>query len=139
MTDCKDCKAENKINSRPATPPGPRCATHHRERKKQVRSSARARRLWDQHQMTTEQYQALYEAQGGVCYICGVATGKTKMLAVDHDHGCTAGHDPKKSCPKCWRGLLCGPCNFDLLGRYSPDALVRALAYLTNPPARRAS
>jgi hypothetical protein len=38
------------------------------------------------------EYRALYRAQGGVCYVCRVATGPTKknpnarFLGVDHDH-----------------------------------------------------
>lgn len=70
------------------------------------------------------QYWKLYEAQGGVCAICGVATGKARRLAVDHDH--RTGEV---------RGLCCGPCNL-MLGRLGTQALVRALNYLLDPPAR---
>lgn len=71
-------------------------------------------------------YAALYEAQGGRCAICQWATGRTKRLAVDHDH--VTGEV---------RGLLCGPCN-QTIGRLrdAPDAFDRAAAYLRNPPAR---
>ncbi len=31
-------------------------------------------------------YWALYEFQGGKCYVCQVATGKKRRLAVDHEH-----------------------------------------------------
>ena len=34
------------------------------------------------------------------------------------------------------RGLLCGPCN-QMIGRYSVDALTRAIDYRRNPPAPR--
>lgn len=78
-------------------------------------------------------YQRLYEAQGGRCAICQRATGKTKRLAVDHDHACCPG---KTSCGLCVRGLLCGPCN-QTIGRLPMGSLERALAYLTNPPAHR--
>jgi hypothetical protein len=34
------------------------------------------------------------------------------------------------------RGLLCGPHNYELVGRYAGD-LHDAIAYLQDPPARR--
>jgi hypothetical protein len=70
----------------------------------------------------------LYEAQGGRCYICQRATGARRRLAVDHNHATGE-----------VRGLLCKPCNRDVLGhlRDNTEALQRAIDYLTNPPARR--
>ncbi len=72
-------------------------------------------------------YAALYAAQGGRCAICQWATGRTKRLAVDHDH--QTGEV---------RGLLCGPCN-QTIGRLrdAAEAFDRAAEYLRNPPARR--
>lgn len=103
---------------------------------------ARRARLKKVHHMTLEQYDALYEFQGGKCYLCQWATGKSKSLAVDHDHKRAAemcDHDPdKESCINCWRGLLCMTCN-KLFGR-ARDAIAffrRGIEYLTNPPARR--
>jgi recombination endonuclease VII len=71
-------------------------------------------------------YRLLYEAQGGVCYICRRSKGTTKRLAVDHDH--RTGRV---------RGLICKPCNW-LLGhsRDDPEMFTRAREYLLNPPAR---
>lgn len=86
--------------------------------------------------LTPEDYWSTYSFQAGKCAICCRATGRTKRLAVDHDHKCpTGGHDPKMGCPDCVRGLLCGPCN-KLLGqlRDSPEALERAARYLREPP-----
>lgn len=82
-------------------------------------------------------YDALKEAQGGVCAICRRATGATRKLSVDHDHRCCNG---PVSCGRCVRGLLCRPCN-DMLGhmRDDPDAFVRAVVYLRNPPAQEAA
>lgn len=79
--------------------------------------------------ITSEQYWALYEAQGGVCAICQRAKGTARRkLSVDHNH--KTGEV---------RGLLCGPCNRDVLGhlRDDPAALRRGADYLENPPARR--
>jgi hypothetical protein len=74
--------------------------------------------------ITLEQYQALGEAQGWVCALCGepetrLASGKNtdgkrvQSLSVDHDHSCCPG---SRSCGKCIRGLLCAHCNW-LVGR----------------------
>lgn len=87
--------------------------------------------------MKPGQYMQLYEAQGGKCWICRVATGKTKRLAPDHDHNCIAGHPRDKACKLCLRGLLCGPCNFMVIGRLDPAGLQRAYWYLLDPPAPR--
>lgn len=76
--------------------------------------------------ITPAQYLDMLEAQGGVCAICehpekGVArNGRTKALAVDHDH---ATGDV--------RGLLCANCNKGIgnLGD-SPERLMSGAAYL---------
>ena len=47
---------------------------------------------------------AEYEALGNACRVCGSADDQV----VDHDHACCP---DKRSCGKCVRGLLCGPCN----------------------------
>jgi hypothetical protein len=73
-------------------------------------------------------YERLYESQGFRCAITGCrATGKTKRLAVDHDH--KTGEV---------RGLLCGPHN-QLIGynRDNPEAFRSLADYLESPPARR--
>jgi hypothetical protein len=80
--------------------------------------------------LTREQYDALLDAQGGGCAICGTtqAGNRGRMLNVDHDHACCAGH---KSCGQCVRGLLCARCNVGL-GAFqdNPDRMVAAAAYL---------
>lgn len=131
---CKDCPP----GSRRAAPhPGPRCATHHRERKRAVSQAAHARRVSTVYGITPEQYAELYAAQGGRCWVCRRATGKAKRLAVEHDHGCTAGHAPEVGCPQCVTGLACGRCNQDVLGRLGRDpAVYEAIAAaLRRPPA----
>lgn len=79
---CKDCDG----GARPAPHPGPRCVTHHRARKKALREAAHGRWILKTYGITSGQYEALYEAQGGSCYICCRAKGVTKKLSVDHDH-----------------------------------------------------
>lgn len=135
---CKDCLAEGVATKRPTVPgaPGPRCATHHRRERVRVARRAAERRVEAAFEMPPALYDTLYAAQGGRCWICRIATGKAKRLAVDHDHNCTAGHPPEMGCPQCWRGLLCGRCN-QLVAWFTPEQLLRAIRYLANPPARR--
>jgi|SRR5690242_2009491 len=103
---------------------------------------ARERRLERVHHMTIQQYEDLKDYQGGVCYLCRWAKGKTKALAVDHDHKraeAMCNHDPhKESCINCWRGLLCSACNGILrTARDTVEFFKRGIEYLTRPPARR--
>lgn len=70
--------------------------------------------------ITIDEYQTLYDAQGGVCALCRLPEQIKTMLAVDHDH------ETGKV-----RGLLCFRCN-TALGAFgdSVDGLKRAIAYL---------
>lgn len=83
--------------------------------------------------LTLDQYDALYQSQGGVCAICGRVNANGYRLSIDHDHACCAG----KSCGKCVRGLLCGKCNLTL-GNAEDEAerLRRAADYLDQWNAR---
>lgn len=78
------------------------------------------------------EYRALYRAQGGRCYVCRKASGKSRRLGVDHDH--LTGEV---------RGLVCTgslsamTCN-RLIAIYSRAALLRAAAMLSDPPPARA-
>jgi hypothetical protein len=104
--------------------------------------TARKARLLKVHHMTLEQYEGLKDFQGGKCYMCQWATGKSRSLAVDHDHNRAkemCDHDPHtESCINCWRGLLCSACNGILrTARDTIEFFKRGIDYLTNPPARR--
>jgi hypothetical protein len=138
---CVDCAKlpddERPARPRPATHGGPRsrrCTTHHRALRAGRKTSSWAGRLMRVHGMTEEQYWSMYEAQGRKCALprCR-ATGKTRKLAVDHDHDYArrhCSHDPdRESCSACWRGLCCYPHNFELLGKFAGD-LEDALTYL---------
>jgi hypothetical protein len=79
--------------------------------------------------MTWGQYQALLDAQGGGCAVCGQTCASGRLLAVDHDHSCCP--ENSRSCVRCVRGLLCGGCNQGL-GKFrdDPRLLAEAAAYL---------
>lgn len=131
---CKECRAGG--NPRPASFPGPRCYTHHKQFEAQKKVRNRERRVKQIYSLDPEVYRALLDAcpknEKGVpmCMICQ----KYKARAVDHDHKCCPG---KISCGKCVRGLLCGNCN-TILGRQRDEAEVffRAGRYLQGPPAQ---
>jgi hypothetical protein len=75
-----------------------------------VRSEMRIRTLMRRFGLTPETYDALLDAQNGVCAICGKTPEENgRALAVDHDHTCCPKRE--KTCGKCIRGLLCSPCN----------------------------
>lgn len=70
-------------------------------------------------------YNLLFEAQNGVCAICGeeekdLLRGKTRTLCIDHCHKSNK-----------IRGLLCNKCNTGLgLFRDNVDFLNKAIGYL---------
>ncbi|MFD8594570.1 endonuclease VII domain-containing protein [Kitasatospora sp. NPDC059646] len=89
------------------------------------RAASRGARLQATYGLTAEEYQRLFEAQGGACAICQ-ETRRTN-LAVDHCHKTQA-----------LRGLLCQRCNGQLLARGArdrPEVLRRAADYLEDYPA----
>lgn len=110
--------------TRRLTPPGPRCATCHRQRKAETKQAAHARRINNTYGITAEEYQIILDYQGGVCAICQHAKGIRRKLAVDHDHATGL-----------VRGALCNTCNRVVIGRYNRQSLTRAIEYLDNPPA----
>lgn len=126
VKQCKDCVAEGITTIRHIVPDsGGRCTTHWRKEKKRRLEQSHRRRVKSQYGLADGQYEALYEAQGGRCYICARATGKTRRLSVDHDHRTGL-----------VRGLLCRPCN-SMLGHARDDLVFfqRAMSYLRHPPA----
>ncbi|UVK63353.1 endonuclease VII [Mycobacterium phage Shygu2] len=126
---CIDCTAEGLVNKRKAPHPGPRCVTHHRAKRLQRRTVTQEQRWMDVYGITADEYWAIYEHQGGYCYICRRANGKRKRLSVDHDHATGI-----------VRGLLCTACNRNVLGhlRDSQEAAQRIIDYLDDPPAVQA-
>ena len=107
------------------------CATCYRKHK-QVRNGEspklyrRKRMLWQQYQMTPEQWETLYNQQNGQCPICLGTLHKPhneqghRAAAVDHDHG--------KS--KRVRGLVCHVCNRSRIGKNTPETAKRLIDYL---------
>jgi hypothetical protein len=119
---CRDCGS----TTRKLDYPGPRCLACHRAAKRARSERAHGQRIEATYGISEEEYQAVYEAQGRRCAICQRATGASRRLSVDHNHGTGE-----------VRGLLCRPCNNTLgLARDDPGFFLRAVGYLANPPAR---
>lgn len=74
--------------------------------------------------ISLEDYNKMYELQGGACAICNNKQdhGRTELLFVDHDHETSE-----------VRGLLCHYCNAGL-GYFKDDIsnLSKAILYLAN-------
>lgn len=118
---CKDCQSP----TRPATQPGPRCATCSREFKRQQKRRTYDRYVQETYGITADQAEAIQDYQGGRCACCQRATGAARSLAIDHDHSTGL-----------VRGRLCKTCNKTIgYWRDDPEAFERAAAYLRNPPA----
>ncbi len=81
-------------------------------------------RIKTRYNLTVEEYDAMVEAQGGVCAICGgVETHPSrKRLSIDHDHKTGK-----------VRGILCYSCNTGL-GKFRDSArrLEAAAEYVRN-------
>jgi len=122
---CVDCPPGSR---RPARRPGPRCATHQRERRNAARTRTWAVHILRTYGISAFDYGRIYEYQNRRCAICQRATGKVRRLSVDHCHKTGV-----------VRGELCRPCNV-MLGHARDDRefFIRAIDYLDSPPAIRA-
>lgn len=84
----------------------------------------RKSRLRREYGITPEQYQEIYDSQGGRCAICKEELVSDKKTHLDHDHR-----------TKWVRGILCNNCNCAIgLLKDDVDVLQSAISYLVNNP-----
>lgn len=77
--------------------------------------------------ITLEEYDTILEYQEDKCSICGHRPKPGVVLHIDHEH-----RGPV-------RGLLCGYCNRNVVGRLKDHEVAQRVAdYLRDPPAIRA-
>jgi hypothetical protein len=100
--------------------------THHRTKGKEKQTTVRARTLKKLYNLTIDDYQRMWDAQGGACKMCSRPetnvnpNGTVRTLCVDHCH--TTGKV---------RGLLCGNCNVAIgLLQENVATLARGIQYL---------
>jgi hypothetical protein len=136
---CKSAGDDLAHQKRPATQPGPRCATCWREVKRERKAKARAMHVARTYGLSQDDVDAIKatmptNAAGiPVCPGCLYATGASKALAIDHDHVLERRGLPARETV---RGILCGPDN-QVIG-LGLARLKRLVAYLENPPAPEA-
>lgn len=108
--------------------PGPTGAPKAAKRPQEATEAAHEAYVERTYGITRVMYRVLQAFQGGRCWGCRRARGRTKRLAVDHNH--RTGEV---------RMLLCSTCN-NVVGHYRDDpvALIRLGLALIDPPSRRA-
>jgi hypothetical protein len=112
--DCKKCGFEQELTEFP-TAPG-----NHDGRGNTCKLCIKSKRLMDLYGITIEDWNEMYDAQGGKCAICGAFGTRDKGLYVDHSHKTNK-----------VRALLCQNCNA-LIGHAFelPERLLAAISYL---------
>lgn len=81
--------------------------------------------LKQQHNLSLEEWEIMFDFQDGSCAICRRPWEEgQRRLNVDHDHKTGL-----------IRGLLCWSCNMRLAERITANWLVDAYSYLDSPPA----
>jgi len=100
-------------------------AEDHRDRLPAYNRKSKIKRSYG---LTTRDFEALLESQGGVCAICGGQDWGFRGPHIDHDHKTDK-----------IRGVLCHRCNTGLgLLRDSEDILMKAISYLASRNQRAA-
>jgi hypothetical protein len=127
---CRSCSIEKPAE---AFPPNPKikdglgsycriCRDQKAKASPKYKENIRKAQLKKLYKITPEQYQEMFDKQGGLCRICQSAdTGHRSHLSIDHDHATGR-----------VRGLLCHDCNLGL-GKFKDDTnrLKMAIMYLS--------
>jgi len=72
-----------------------------------------------------EDWARMWDAQQGLCYLCGEDLNNGVKVVLDHDYSCC----PKnRGCPACWRGLAHTNCNVAVGMARDDPAVLRKLA-----------
>jgi hypothetical protein len=127
---CRDCQVEKSETDFPKAKKNKdglhsycrKCNSARTVKSPGYKDSVRKAHLKRAYKITPEQYQEMFDKQGGLCRICQSSdNGHRSHLSIDHDH--TTGKV---------RGLLCHDCNLGL-GKFKDDThrLKMAIMYLS--------
>jgi hypothetical protein len=100
-----------------------------------IREMRSDQHLRDAHEMSRADWQDIWDAQTGRCYLCGdqLVAGNNRKVHVDHDHSCCG---PTRSCALCRRGLACYRCNISVgMSHDDPERLMRIASNLARAQA----
>lgn len=87
--------------------------------------------------LSAEDFRALLQAQGGVCYVCKKAP-ESGRLHIDHEHVRGWAKLPDERRRLYVRGLLCHWCNRSYVGRcITIEKAARVVEYLQRYAVRR--
>lgn len=134
--DAKQCRSCNQVKPASAFRPDPKsrdglffrcrdCATANNKRRHSETTPEQRRQYHEKHLkraygITLKERDAMFDAQGGRCAICGATEHGGRNWHVDHDHETGV-----------VRGILCHGCNHALGGAHdNPDTLIAAAGYL---------
>ena len=124
---CREVKPEGEFPVRRASRDGLGCyckPCHNLKNRQTIQrlyGNSRHYHLQQRFGIGVDEFDAMVEAQGGLCPICK----KRAAVHVDHDHRTGK-----------VRAILCEPCNGGL-GQFKddPERIRRAIEYLADPPA----
>ena len=128
---CLQCGREHQRKLKAARPPKPpKPELWPRDPVERRRAELDYQRFY-KYGVTPAEYWRMFEAQGGVCFVCKRPELKRGSMAVDHDHRCCVG---RYSCGECVRALLCVECN-SLEGKMAAnlELVHELLAYMNAP------
>ena len=138
---CKECHQffDHDKSGKPKFCPNHRGSAFYEKHRapRDTRNTAKNSRKWHlkhRFNMTPEDLEAMRAAQGDRCACCGDSFVETQAPHIDHDHACCP---TERSCGRCVRAILCGPCNKGLGHFYDdPSRLLAAASYLISFQAK---
>jgi len=138
-TQCDFCRAKSSVKR--FCKNGHDTEVYGRDAYNSCKACIRERHLFKYYDISLKEYEAIYDLQEGKCYLCGVELidhrkedSQGKRSEVDHEHDIQPIRESV-------RGLLCGGkwggCNYKFGKIDNSQWLIRAVAYLSNPPAKK--
>jgi hypothetical protein len=84
--------------------------------------------------LSPEVWAQMWDAQGGLCYLCGEDLDNGGDIHLDHDHSCCP---DRRACALCQRGLAHANCNVAVGMARDDPAVLRKMADALEAAQRR--